>query len=132
MATSYFKTSSQLKYMISLALHCKLLRVFGCQHDGAQIYFLILKSYNVLFVNTIQLISMPKMFPMGKIRALWTITKIMVHLWKNMYFLNMWKNARSGSCCWCRKLKVMEFNEEKQNNEEYPSFYDFIKFSSNQ
>ncbi len=132
MATSYFKTSSQLKYMISLALHCKLLRVFGCQHDGAQIYFLILKSYNVLFVNTIQLISMLKMFPMGKIRALWTITKIMVHLWKNMYFLNMWKNARGGSCCWCRKLKVMEFNEEKQNNEEYPSLYDFIKFFNNQ
>ncbi len=49
-----------------------------------------------------------------------------------MYFLNMWKNARGGSCYWCRKFKVMEFNEEKQNKEEYPSFYDSIKFFSNQ
>jgi len=30
LGTSYFTTSSQLKYMISLALHCKLLRVFCC------------------------------------------------------------------------------------------------------
>ncbi len=94
--------------------------------------FVIFKSYNVLFVNTIQLMSMLKMFPMGKIRALWTITKIMVHLWNNMYFLNMWKNARGGSCYWCIKYKVMEFKEEKQNKEECPSFHDFIKcFATN-
>jgi hypothetical protein len=29
-------------------------------------------------------------------------------LWKKMYFMNMWKNARGGTCYWCRKMKEMD------------------------
>ncbi len=44
----------------------------------------------------------------------------------------MWKSVRGGSYYWCKKLKVIKFNEEEQNKEKYPSFYDLIKVFSNQ
>jgi hypothetical protein len=54
------------------------------------------------------------MFPMEKLRDLWTIIKNIEHLlWKNMYFMNMWKRARGGTCQ-CKKFKETKTNENQQ------------------
>jgi hypothetical protein len=35
-------------------------------------------------------------------------------IWKKMYFMNVWKNARGGTCSWCKKIKVMDLNKKQQ------------------
>ncbi len=73
------------------------------------------KSCDVLSTITIQLMLMLSMFPMEKIKAFYVITKTMGHhIWKNMYIMNMWKNATSKTYYWCKKLKEMDLNKTQQ------------------
>ncbi len=109
--------------MVSLALHYKLLGVFLLLIMVHKLILVIPKLCDVLFATLIQLIWMLIMFFMGKIRALWAITKTMGHfLWKNIYFMNMWRRVKGGTCCCHKKLKEMETNKKQQNNNNIPSF----------
>jgi hypothetical protein len=109
--------------MVSLALHYKLLGILLLLIKVHKLILIIPKSCDVLFATLIQLMFMLIMFPVGKIRALWTITKTMGHfLWKNMYIMNMWKRVEGGICCCHKKLKEMEISKKnKKNNSNIPS-----------
>jgi len=98
--------------MVSLALHYKLLGVLLLLIMVHKLILVIPKSCDVLFATLIQLMLMLIMFPVGKIRALWTITKTMGHfLWKNMYIMNMWKRVEGGICCCHTKLNHHSYNK---------------------
>jgi hypothetical protein len=102
--------------MVSFTLHYKLLGFFLLLVMVHKLIIVIPKSRDVLFATIFQLMLMLIMFPMGRIRALWAITKTMGHfLWKNMYLMNIWKRVEGETCCH-KKFKEMEINKKQQNN----------------